>query len=318
LSAALCPLPRDLRLLELFPPGDQSTEVSGRIAFGGHVFEALRIDLKAFEAAELADVTVLLSRYPYLPVDMLLAAVHIHGVSDVETVLESFLPTINGYTGGGFALAAPQDGNIALPTAVVALLDYLTRVPAVAAGILSDLVATVLPAVLGSLGFPAPATTMAQVALATAAEAPPAATPAVPDPGPTEASDSAAPEAQVSAATGDAVPEPAADPALQSQASPVAAATDSASTVTNDDLLSSESTLGGGTAGASGLDGTSVASEGSTESTDGSAVSSESTSNSADSESTASNESATTGDGGSGGGSTGDASGGGASAEGAG
>src|SRR4051812_927086 len=86
LSAALCPLPRDLRLLELFPPGDQATELSGRIAFDWRGVETLQIDLRALQVSDLAGVTGLLSRYPYLPVDMLVAVVQIHGVSDVETV----------------------------------------------------------------------------------------------------------------------------------------------------------------------------------------------------------------------------------------
>lgn len=324
LSAALCPLPRDLRLLDLFPPGDQSTEASGQIAFGLPGFEALRIDLQAMEAADLAEVTGLLSRYPYLPVDMLLAVVQIHGVSDVQTVLESLLPAINGYTGGGFALAASPGGGTALPVAVVALLEYLRHVPALAVGALLDVVATVLPAVLGSLGIPAPGTTAPRVELDLASDTPNAATPAEQDPVSTEASGSAAPDAGLSAATGDPAPGPAADPAPQPQASTITAVTDSASTVTNEGLLSSESTLlGGGIASASGLDGISVTSGGSTESATGTAGSSEGALSSADSESTVSSGSAgggsigepTGGDGSGGGGSTGgDGSGGGGSA----
>lgn len=314
LSAALCPLPRDLRLLELFPPGGQATERSGRIAFDWPGFATLRVDLKALEASDLADVTGLLSKYPYLPVDMLLAVVQIHGISDVEAVLEALLPTINGYTGGGSALATSQGGgNTDAAMAVVALLDYLKHVPALAVGALSQVVATILPAVLGSLGIPAPGATTSEVKVESAADTGPAAVPAEQDAAPTQAIGSPAPDAWASAATQDPAPGPAADPAPQPQGSTVTAFADSASTVTNEGLLSSDSTLlGGGTASTSGSDGASVTSEGITGSITGGTGSSESVSGSADLGSAGSGDSATTDGVGSVGGATGgDGSGGG-------
>jgi hypothetical protein len=294
LSAALCPLPRDLRLLELFPPGDQSAQVVGRIAAGWPGFEELGIDLAAFEATDLVDVTGLLSRYPDLPVDMLLAVVQTYGVADVRAVLESLLPTVAG-SGGAFALVPAGSGSASLLPTVVALLDYIGQLPARAVGALSDVVATVLPAVLQSLGISvAPAIYTAVARVAVAAEAPPAAPIAAPDPATAEAPVSAAPDAGDSAGTQEVAvgpaPNTAAEPA-QSQASTAPAATQSASTITNDGLLSAGSTPDG--AGAAGLDGTPSAT--SAESTAGSSGSSQTASSSAGSEADTSGGGATTG-----------------------
>jgi hypothetical protein len=298
LSAALCPLPRDLRLLELFPPGDQSAQVVGRIAAGWPGFEELGIDLAAFEATDLVDVTGLLSRYPDLPVDMLLAVVQTYGVADVKAVLESLLPPVAG-SGGGFALVTAGSGSASLLPTVVALLDYIGQLPARTVGALSDVVATVLPTVLRSLGISvAPAAPAAVARVAVAAEAPPAAPPAAPDPATVEASP--APDAGDSAGTQEVAAGPAAEPA-QPQASTAPSATQSASTITNDGLLSSDSTPDG--AGAGGSDGTS--SVASSQSATDSASSSQTTSSNAGSEANTSGGGATTG---------GDASGGAGSA----
>jgi hypothetical protein len=303
LSAALYPLPRDLRLLELFPPGDQSAEVAGRIAAGWPGFGALGIDLAAFEATDLVDVTGLLSRYPDLPVDMLLAVVQTYGVADVKAVLETLLPTLPGYSGGGFALVPSGTGSTSLLPAVAALLDYLGHLPAQAVGALSDVVATVLPAVLQSLGISvAPATSTAVARVAVAAEAPPA---AAPDPATAEAPVSPAPDAGVSAGSQEVAVGPASDPAPEPappQASTVPAATPSASTITNDGLLTSDSPLDSGGIGSAsgGLDGISSGTSG--ESTTGGAGSGESASSSAGSGGDGSGGGAPAGGDGSGGG----------------
>jgi hypothetical protein len=303
LSAALCPLPRDLRLLELFPPGDQSAQVAGRIASGWSGFDALGIDLAAFEATDLVGVTGLLSSYPDLPVDMLLAVVQTYGVADVKAVLESLLPTVAG-SGGGLAFVPAGSGSASLLPTVVAVLDYLGQLPARTVGALSDVVATVLPEVLQSLGISVAAATSTAVArVAVAAEAPSAAPPAAPDLATAEAPASPAPDAGDSAVTREVAVGPAAEPA-QPQASTAPSATQSASTITNDGVLSSDATPGGAGAGAAGLDGTPSAT--SAQSTTGSSGSSQTASGSAGSEANTSSGGATTGgDASSGGGSAG-------------
>jgi hypothetical protein len=320
LTAALYPLPRDLNLLDLFPPGDHSTQVSSRVVFEPGDFPALAaFEQTTFDGAKLSDLvdlSELLSNYPDLPVGTLLDIVQTYGLPGAVTLLRSVLPSQPGYPGGGFGLVSSGGGNTSALPVLMQLLEYLKHAPTASIGALSAVVTKVLPAVLRSVGIPLPpATPAAPARVSAAAEATPPAPAVAPDPGPSRLISSPAPEPPAPAPTAEPVSAPAPDPApqpAQPQVSPVAEATQAASAITNNGLLSSESSLNNrGIADVpGGLDG--ISAGGPSESRTGGAGSGESPSINADPERVGPADGVTTGGGGAGDGqSTGDGSGGG-------
>ncbi|MDT5101117.1 MAG: hypothetical protein QOC76_4854 [Mycobacterium sp.] len=306
LSAALYPLPSGLQLLKLFPPEAQATEPS-QMEFGSGKLKVLAAaDLTAFNGAEISDLVALiglLDNFPELPVDTLLDVVETYGLPGAVTLLGSLLPSLPVNSGGGFALAPSGGGSTSVLPVLVRLLEYLKHAPPIAVGALSAVVTDVLPAVLQSLGISlAPAPTVAQEEVNEVPEASSAALAVAPNPDPPEALASTAPEHSASAPTPDpsSAPTPEPQPA-HPQVVQVAESTSSASAVTNDGLLSSESSSNsagvGSTSGA--LNGMSAGA--SNESTAGGGGSGGSTSVSADPGGDGSAGGSTTGGDGSGG-----------------
>jgi hypothetical protein len=251
LGAALYPLPRDMQLLKLFPPGEQVTDMSSRPSFDPEHFIVLMtsVDLLALQSADASDLMALgqlLSNYPGLPTNTLLEILHTYGVTGAVTLLRAALPALGG---GGFAFAPSGGGTASALPVLMNLVDYLKHAPQVAVGTLSAVITNVLPKVLVSLGMPAAPTTPPPAPVSIAAAPAPAAPAIAPDPGPAEAPGTTAPEPPAAAPTLESAstpsPDPQPQPTSEATASSVPEPTKAASAITNEGL-SSGSVVGGG------------------------------------------------------------------------